>query len=125
MLNARSRERERAQRVRNGRRHLTDRLHIELSHGRFGLTFAVRVIPRAGRTAIAGARAGALVVRLAAAPVDGAANDALIAFLAEVFNRPRRDVTIVSGPTSRDKRVAIATLTESEFADCLNAILNA
>ena len=52
---------------------------IRLSHSPAGVTLAVRVIPRAGRTAIAGVRGGALTVRLAAAPVDGAANDALIA----------------------------------------------
>ena len=47
-------------------------------------------------------------------PVDGAANDALIAFLAELFDRPKRDVTIVSGHTSRQKRIAIAGLTEDQ-----------
>jgi uncharacterized protein len=102
-----------------------DLLQIEVSQSRFGLTFAVRVSPRAGRTAIAGVRAAGLAVRLAAAPVDGAANDALIALLAEAFDRPRRDVTIVSGHTSRNKRVAIAGLTESQFAQRLNVILNA
>jgi uncharacterized protein len=89
------------------------------------LIFGVRVTPRAGRTAIAGMRGDALAVRLAAAPVDGAANDALIAFLAEIFDRPRRDVTILSGHASRDKRIAIAGLTESQFAARLNDILNA
>lgn len=87
--------------------------------------FAVRVVPRAGRTAIAGVRGDALAIRLAAAPVDGAANDALITFLAQTFDRPRRDVTIVSGHTSRDKRVAIAGLTEAEFNARLDDILNA
>ncbi|HEU4936858.1 MAG TPA: DUF167 domain-containing protein [Vicinamibacterales bacterium] len=90
-----------------------------------GLTFGVRVIPRAGRTTIAGVRGNALAIRLAAAPVDGAANEALIAFLADTFDRPRRDITIVSGHTSRDKRVAIAGLTDAEFDARLNDILNA
>ena len=97
---------------------------IALSPTRFGLTFAVRATPRAGRTAITGIRGDALAVRLAPSPVDGAANDALIALLADTFNCPRRDVTIVSGHNSRDKRVAIARLTESQFAARLNAILN-
>jgi len=82
-------------------------------------------MPRAGRTTIAGVRGNALAIRLAAAPVDGAANEALIAFLADTFDRPRRDITIVSGHTSRDKRVAIAGLTEDEFDARLNDILNA
>jgi Uncharacterized conserved protein len=93
--------------------------------GPSGLTFGVRVMPRAGRTTIAGVRGNALAIRLAAAPVDGAANEALIAFLADTFDRPRRDITIVSGHTSRDKRVAIAGLTEAEFDARLNDILNA
>lgn len=82
-------------------------------------------MPRAGRTTIAGVRGNALAIRLAAAPVDGAANEALIAFLADTFDRPRRDITIVSGHTSRNKRVAIAGLTEAEFDARLNDILNA
>ena len=67
----------------------------------------VRVIPRAKRTEIAGRRGGALLVRLAAPPVDGAANDALRAFLAERLGVPQRQVAIVRGATSRDKTVAI------------------
>jgi hypothetical protein len=84
----------------------------------------IRVTPRAGRTTIAGRRGDALVVKLSAAPVDGAANDALIAFLAETFDRPRRDVTIVSGLTSRDKRVAIAGLSDEEVHQHVSAILS-
>ena len=73
----------------------------------------VRVTPRAGRSAVAGVRDGILLVKLAAAPVDGAANDALVAFLADALDVPRRQVTIVSGETSRDKRVQIDGLDES------------
>jgi uncharacterized protein (TIGR00251 family) len=67
----------------------------------------VRVIPRAPRTAVAGRRGGAILIRLAAPPVDGAANDALRAFLAERLGVPQRQVAIVRGATSRDKTVAI------------------
>lgn len=67
----------------------------------------VRVIPRARKSAVEGERDGRLVVRLAAAPVDGAANDALIALLAEHFNVPRKHVRIVSGERSRNKRIQI------------------
>jgi uncharacterized protein (TIGR00251 family) len=98
---------------------------IPLASSAAGTTFAVRVVPRAGRTAIAGVRAEALLVRIAAAPVDGAANDVLIAFLADLFDRPKRDVTLVSGHTARDKRVAIAGLTEEAVSACLRAILGA
>jgi uncharacterized protein (TIGR00251 family) len=67
----------------------------------------VRVIPRAPRTRVDGTRGGALLIRLAAPPVDGAANDALIAFLSEALALPRRNIRIVSGEKSRDKRVAV------------------
>ena len=57
-----------------------------------------------------GTRGDALLIRLAAPPVDGAANAALIAFLAEALDLPRRDITIVSGAHARDKRVRIIGL---------------
>ena len=96
---------------------------VPLTPGPAGVAFAVRVIPRAGRTGVAGLRGDALVIRLAAAPVDGAANDALIAFLATAFDRPKRDVSILSGAASRDKRVAIAGLTLEQVTTTLSAIL--
>ena len=70
----------------------------------------VRVTPRAGRSGIAGLRGGTLIVRLAAAPVDGAANDELIAFLSKALDIPKRDITIVTGERSRTKRIRIAGL---------------
>ena len=54
-----------------------------------------------------GRRGDAVLIRLNAAPVDGAANDALIAFLSEILDVPRRSIAIVSGETSRDKRVRV------------------
>lgn len=73
----------------------------------------LRVIPRAPRTRVDGTRSGAVLIRLAAPPVEGAANDALIAFLAEALALPRRNIRIVSGDKSRDKRVAIDGLDEA------------
>lgn len=67
----------------------------------------VRVVPRAGRTEIAGVRDGAIVVRLAAAPVDGAANAELIAVIARALHIAKRDVTIVVGERSKQKRIRI------------------
>jgi uncharacterized protein (TIGR00251 family) len=90
-----------------------------------GSDLKVRVIPRAGRTAVAGMRGDALLVRLAAAPVDSAANDALIAFLAELLQRPKRDLTIVSGEKSRDKRIRIAGLSVRDLESKLSGILPA
>ena len=73
----------------------------------------IRVIPRSPRTRVDGRRGDAILVRLAAPPVDGAANDALIAFLSDALGIPRRDVSLVSGERSRDKRVRIAGLDET------------
>ena len=70
----------------------------------------VRVIPRAGRSEVAGIRDGAVLVRLAAAPVDGAANAELIEILSRVLDVPKRDITIISGDKSRSKRVRVAGL---------------
>jgi uncharacterized protein len=70
-------------------------------------------------------RGDALLVRLAAAPVDSAANDALIAFLAELLQRPKRDLTIVSGEKSRDKRIRIAGLSVRDLESKLSGILPA
>jgi uncharacterized protein (TIGR00251 family) len=75
----------------------------------------VRVIPRAGRTGIAGMRGDAILVRLAAAPVDGAANDALIALLAKALGCPRRHLAIEAGERSRDKRLSVAGMTAEEL----------
>ena len=101
------------------------RAPIPLGQSPHGVTFAVRVIPRAGRTGAAGTRGDALLVRLAAPPVEGAANDALVAFLARAFDRPKRDVRILSGKSSRDKRVAIGGLSGDAVASGLSAILSA
>ena len=79
------------------------------------LTLSVRVIPRAGRTAVAGWRGDRLLVRLAAAPVDGAANEALIAFIADLLHCARRDITITSGAKSRDKRLRISGITQDDL----------
>jgi uncharacterized protein (TIGR00251 family) len=70
------------------------------------------VIPRAKRTAVDGERGGAILIRLAAPPVDGVANDALVAFLAEVLGVPRRQITVVAGARSRNKRIEIVGLAE-------------
>lgn len=63
-------------------------------------------------------------MRLSAPPVEGAANEALVEFLAKAFGQPRRNVTIVSGHKSRDKRVSIEGISETDLAARLSAILN-
>jgi uncharacterized protein len=73
---------------------------------------AVRVTPRSPRPGIRGWRAGAdgreeLEVHVAAAPADGAANEAMIALLAKTLGVSRSELSILSGTTSRHKRISI------------------
>jgi uncharacterized protein len=96
---------------------------VRVTDGPDGASFGVRVVPRAGRTAVAGVRGEALLVRLAAPPVDGAANAALLAFLATVLDRPTRDLTIASGQTSRDKRLVARGATAADVRARLAASL--
>jgi len=77
------------------------------------------VIPRAPRSRVDGLRGDAVLIRLAAPPVEGAANEALIAFLSEALGVPRRSIAIVSGEKSRDKRVRIEGLDEAAARDRL------
>ena len=72
-----------------------------------GVVIDVRVIPRASRSGLAGIRGQALLLRLHAPPVDGAANAAVVDILAALFEVPRRAVTIVAGGRSRLKRVRV------------------
>jgi len=69
------------------------------------LVFAVRVVPRASKTAVAGEHDGALKVRVAAPPVEGAANRELTRFLAKRLGVPSGSVEVVGGHTSKTKVV--------------------
>jgi uncharacterized protein (TIGR00251 family) len=76
-----------------------------------GVEISVRVIPRAQKTGLSGTRDGVPLVRLAAPPVDDAANECLVAFMARLFECPRRNIRIVAGERGRLKRLAIAAIT--------------
>jgi uncharacterized protein len=78
---------------------------------RGALIFKVQVVPRASRSEIVGEHNGALRVRIAAPPVDGAANEELIRTLARALRVPRRDVEIISGHSSRIKQVSVRNVT--------------
>jgi uncharacterized protein (TIGR00251 family) len=71
------------------------------------LVIELRVQPRASRSGLDGLYDGRLKVRLQAPPVDGRANDALVALMAEVFGVPRARIVIEQGLAGRDKRVRI------------------
>lgn len=80
-----------------------------------GVTIECRVTPRAGRTAIKGVRDGVLQVALAAPPVEGAANKALIAFFAEFLHIPRSRISLVSGERRRTKVLFIRGVTAPQL----------
>jgi len=77
------------------------------AHGS-GVRVAVQVVPRAAKSAVLGVHGDRLKIALAAPPVEGAANAELVAFLARALGRPRRDVTLLAGETSRRKTVEVA-----------------
>jgi uncharacterized protein len=74
------------------------------------MRITVQVVPRSSKNSLAWEQ-GVLKARLTAPPVDGAANEALIALLAERLGLPKRDIRIVHGATSRRKTVEIAGMT--------------
>ena len=79
----------------------------------------IRVIPRSPRTCVDGMRGDAILIRLNAPPVDGAANEALIVFLSDTLGVPRRDISLIAGEKSRDKRVRIVGVDQQSAVDRL------
>jgi uncharacterized protein (TIGR00251 family) len=83
--------------------------------GEDGVSFAVRVQPRARRNAIVGELGRALKIALTAPPVDGRANEACIEFFADLLGVPRGSVTIVSGQSSRNKVIRVTGISAAEL----------
>ena len=88
---------------------------IDFTEEAGALNFAVRVVPRASKSAAAGVYGGALKVRVAAPPVEGAANEELSRFLAKAFGVSAREVEIVSGHASKTKRVRVSGARASDL----------
>lgn len=86
-----------------------------------GVSLALTVQPRAGRTAVVGEHGGALKIRLAAPPVDGAANAELIDFLAKSLAVRKADVEIRAGETSKRKLVFVRGIAASDVLERLRA----
>jgi uncharacterized protein (TIGR00251 family) len=83
------------------------------------VTFDVKVQPRASSSKVRGIEAGRVKIALTAPPVDGAANEALVAFLAKLLGVARRDVTIVRGETSRLKTVTVRGVSAQRVREVL------
>jgi len=93
---------------------------IPIKENEQGISFAVRVHPRAKRNAITGELGDALKVSLTAPPIDGRANEACIEFFAKLLKVPRSSVTIASGQKSRDKVLRVAGVTAASLQDRLD-----
>ena len=83
------------------------------------MLITVRVIPRSSKNSLAWEQ-GKLKVRLTSPPIDGAANEALVALLAEQLALPKRQITIVRGASSRQKTVEITGVTLEDIEQKLN-----
>jgi uncharacterized protein (TIGR00251 family) len=87
---------------------------MEMTEQLGGISFLVRVTPRASQNAIEGEFQGALRVRLTAPPIDDRANDALRKFLAAHLKVPASSVQIIAGEKSRSKRVLVKGITRAQ-----------
>jgi uncharacterized protein (TIGR00251 family) len=81
---------------------------VAIKESASGVTFAVRVHPRARKNAITGTVGDAVKLAITAPPVEGKANQAVIEFFADLFQIPRSSVTIASGEISRNKVVRVS-----------------
>lgn len=88
-----------------------------------GPRLAVRVKPRSSRSAILGTRDGMLLVTLAAPPVDGEANTALLSFLSDTLARPKSSVKLISGTRSRTKLLQFSGIDATQLRDLLESTL--
>jgi uncharacterized protein (TIGR00251 family) len=85
-----------------------------------GASFQVKVQPRAKKNAVTGEVGDSLKLALTAPPLEGRANEACIAFLAELLNVPRSSVTIAAGHSSRNKVVRVTGVTAAEVRSRLS-----
>ena len=87
---------------------------ISIEESSSGVTFAVKVHPRAKKNAITGELGNALKLSLTSPPVEGRANEACIEFFAKLLKVPRSSVTIASGQASRQKVIRVSGLSAEE-----------
>lgn len=80
-----------------------------------GASFAVKIHPRARKSAITGIVGDALKISLTAPPVEGRANQALVEFLAQLLNVPRSSIKIAAGQNSRTKVICVNGLSAEDL----------
>ena len=97
----------------------------KFSDARRGAAITVKVSPRAKKSAVAGVMDdGTIKIKIAAPPVDGAANKALIEFLAETLGLPKQQVDIVAGETSERKLVSLVGISPEQVDAILRGLLD-
>jgi uncharacterized protein (TIGR00251 family) len=94
-------------------------LMIDYSEKDGAITFKVQVVPRASRSEIVGEFNGALRVRIAAPPVDGAANEQLVRTLSRAFGVKRSSIAITSGQASKTKQVRVTGASQPDLQKLL------
>ncbi len=87
-----------------------------------GVTIECYVTPRASKSRLKGERSGALAVALAAPPIEGRANEALIEFIAHTLCVPKSSVSIIRGETGRNKLLFIKGVKRPEIERLLRGI---
>ena len=87
-----------------------------------GARIEIRVQPRASQNTISGVRAGILRIRVTAPPVNGQANAAAIALLAQALDVPKSTIRLVKGAASREKTLAVQSMSQEEVDQRLNLL---
>ncbi len=97
---------------------------IPLREVKDGVTFSIKVHPRAKKDAISGVVGDSLKLSLTAPPVDGKANEACIRFFADFLRVPRSSVTIAAGESSRNKVIRVHGLTAAQVEERLRSVIS-
>ena len=96
---------------------------LKFTNAKHGAAITVKVMPRAKKTELAGLMDdGTLKIRLAAPPVDGAANKALIEFLAETLGIAKSQIDIIAGETSERKLLSLVGISPDEVDAIIGAL---
>ena len=87
---------------------------LQIKEGEGGCTISLKVIPKASRTQITGVEAGALKLKVQAPPVEGAANEAVVEYLAKCLRKSKSSIDLIKGRQSRHKVIHITGISSME-----------
>jgi hypothetical protein len=101
-----------------------DSQNLDLREGKGFCTMPIKVIPRSSQNKVVGVENGVLKIKLTAPPIEGAANEAVIDFLAKWLGKPKSSIEIVKGEQSRNKLVRLRGIKEMEFLEAIEKLKN-